>query len=52
VAARLRAALDVVPAERLVAAPDCGLVARRRDAARAKLAALTAGAALTRATLR
>ena len=43
VAARLRAALAIVPAERLVAAPDCGLVARGRAAARAKLAALVAG---------
>src|SRR5574341_1375829 len=40
VAARLRAALEVLPPERLIAAPDCGFVARRRDAARAKLRAL------------
>jgi len=40
-----------VPAERLVAAPDCGLVARGRAAARAKLAALVAGAARARRDL-
>jgi 5-methyltetrahydropteroyltriglutamate--homocysteine methyltransferase len=49
VAARLRAALDVVPADRLLAAPDCGFVARGRDAARAKLRALVLGAAIVRA---
>jgi 5-methyltetrahydropteroyltriglutamate--homocysteine methyltransferase len=51
VAARLRAALDVVPARRLVAAPDCGLVARGRASARAKLAALVAGTARVRQEL-
>lgn len=43
VSARLRAALEVVPAERLVAAPDCGCVARSREATRAKLRALVLG---------
>ena len=48
VAARLWAALEVLPPERLLAAPDCGFVARRRDAARAKLRALVLGAAIVR----
>ena len=51
VAARLRAALQVVPAERLVAAPDCGMKFLSRGAARAKLTALAEGAALVRAEL-
>jgi 5-methyltetrahydropteroyltriglutamate--homocysteine methyltransferase len=44
VAARLRAALEVLPAERLIAAPDCGCTARDRAATRAKLRALVLGA--------
>ncbi|HEY7794644.1 MAG TPA: cobalamin-independent methionine synthase II family protein [Gaiellaceae bacterium] len=46
VAERLRRALEVVPPERLVAAPDCGMKYLPRDRARAKLEALVAGAAL------
>ena len=46
VARRLEAALALVPAERLVAAPDCGMKYLPRDVARAKLAALAAGAQL------
>jgi 5-methyltetrahydropteroyltriglutamate--homocysteine methyltransferase len=46
VARRLDAALALVPAERLVAAPDCGMKYLPRDVARAKLAALAAGARL------
>jgi 5-methyltetrahydropteroyltriglutamate--homocysteine methyltransferase len=46
VAGRLRRALAVVPPERLVAAPDCGMKYLPRDRARAKLEALVAGAAL------
>jgi len=46
VARRLEAALAHVPAERLVAAPDCGMKYLPRDLARAKLAALAAGARL------
>jgi 5-methyltetrahydropteroyltriglutamate--homocysteine methyltransferase len=46
VAGRLRRALAVVPPERLVAAPDCGMKYLPRERARAKLAALVAGAAL------
>lgn len=51
VAGRLRAALEIVPAQRLVAAPDCGCAALPRDVARAKLAAMVAGAKLVRAEL-
>ena len=46
VARRLEAALAHLPAERLVAAPDCGMKYLPRDVARAKLAALAAGARL------
>jgi 5-methyltetrahydropteroyltriglutamate--homocysteine methyltransferase len=48
IADRLRAVLDVVPPERLVAAPDCGLKFLTRPVAFAKLAALVEGAALVR----
>jgi 5-methyltetrahydropteroyltriglutamate--homocysteine methyltransferase len=51
VAARIRAALARVPAERLVPAPDCGMKYLPRDRALAKLEALSAGAALVRAEL-
>ncbi|HYB25965.1 MAG TPA: hypothetical protein VEF89_05075 [Solirubrobacteraceae bacterium] len=51
VAARIRAALAHVPAERLVPAPDCGMKYLPRERAFAKLAALSAGAALVRAEL-
>src|SRR6185312_13236412 len=49
VAERLRAALAHVPAERLVAAPDCGMKYLSRDLAFAKLRAMVEGAALVRA---
>ncbi len=52
VAARLRAALPWVPAELLVAAPDCGMKYLPRAVAAGKLRALAAGAALVRAELR
>jgi 5-methyltetrahydropteroyltriglutamate--homocysteine methyltransferase len=48
VAGRLRAALEHAPAERLVAAPDCGMKYLPRDVAYAKLEALVAGAELVR----
>jgi 5-methyltetrahydropteroyltriglutamate--homocysteine methyltransferase len=48
VAERIRAALAHVPAERLVAAPDCGMKYMPRELAFAKLRALGAGAALVR----
>ena len=41
---RLRAALDHIDAERLIAAPDCGLGLLGRERARAKLANLCAAA--------
>jgi 5-methyltetrahydropteroyltriglutamate--homocysteine methyltransferase len=44
VAGRLQAALRHVPAERLVAAPDCGMKYLPRDLAMAKLRALAEGA--------
>ena len=40
IAARLRAALDHIDADRLVAAPDCGLIMLGSELARAKLARL------------
>ncbi|MGH3665549.1 MAG: uroporphyrinogen decarboxylase family protein, partial [Egibacteraceae bacterium] len=48
VADRLRAALEYVSADRLVAAPDCGMKYLPREVARGKLGALVAGAALVR----
>ncbi len=46
VAERIRRALEVVPAERLVVAPDCGMKYLPRSLAFAKLEAMVAGAAL------
>jgi len=51
VAARLRAALEIVPPQHLMAAPDCGCAALSREVARAKLNALVAGTRLVRAEL-
>jgi len=51
VAARNRAALDVVAPERLMLAPDCGMKYRPRTAAFGKLKALADGAAIVRAEL-
>lgn len=48
VASRIRAALEVVPAERLVATPDCGMKYLPREVAFGKLRALAEGAALVR----
>ena len=48
VAERIVAALQYVPAERLMPCTDCGLVPRTRAAARRKMQALAAGAALVR----
>jgi 5-methyltetrahydropteroyltriglutamate--homocysteine methyltransferase len=48
VAARIRAGLAHVSAERLVAAPDCGMKYLPRDVAFGKLRALAEGAALVR----
>jgi 5-methyltetrahydropteroyltriglutamate--homocysteine methyltransferase len=51
VASRIRAALKHVPAERLVAAPDCGMKYLTREAAFGKLKALAEGAAMVRKEL-
>ena len=51
VAIRIRAALDLVPAEQLVINPDCGLRNLSAPVARAKLAAMVDGTALARASL-
>jgi 5-methyltetrahydropteroyltriglutamate--homocysteine methyltransferase len=51
VAGRIRRALEVVPPERLVVAPDCGMKYLPRDRAFAKLEAMVAGARLVRAEL-
>lgn len=51
VAARIRAALKHVPAERLVLAPDCGMKYLTRQAAFGKLKALAEGSALVRKEL-
>ncbi|MBV9189143.1 MAG: 5-methyltetrahydropteroyltriglutamate--homocysteine methyltransferase, partial [Betaproteobacteria bacterium] len=48
VAARIRAALKHVPAERLVVAPDCGMKYLPRAAAFGKLKALAEAAAVVR----
>ena len=51
VATRIRAALKVVPADRLVPAPDCGMKYLPRATAFAKLKALVDGAAIVRREL-
>jgi 5-methyltetrahydropteroyltriglutamate--homocysteine methyltransferase len=51
VAMRIRAALDVVPAERLIVTPDCGMKYLPREVAFGKLSALVAGAELVRSEL-
>jgi 5-methyltetrahydropteroyltriglutamate--homocysteine methyltransferase len=51
VAARIRAGLAVLPAQRLVPAPDCGMKYLPRDRAFAKLKALADGAAIVRREL-
>ncbi len=51
VAGRLRAALKVLPAERIVAAPDCGMKYLPRATAFGKLQAMAAGAAIVRREL-
>lgn len=48
VARRIRAALKVVPADRLLVAPDCGMKYLSRDLAFAKLQAMCEGAAMVR----
>ena len=51
VAVRIRSALEHVPAERLLVAPDCGMKYLPRALAFAKLAAMVEGTALVRAEL-
>jgi 5-methyltetrahydropteroyltriglutamate--homocysteine methyltransferase len=51
VADRIRRALEVVPPERLVVAPDCGMKYLPRDRAFRKLQAMVAGARLVGETL-
>src|SRR5918992_1186870 len=51
VAARIRAALKHVPAERLIVAPDCGMKYLTRGAAFGKLKALAEGASIVRKEL-
>ena len=51
VAARIRAALKILPPEKLVVAPDCGMKYLAREVAFGKLAALTQGAAIVRREL-
>jgi 5-methyltetrahydropteroyltriglutamate--homocysteine methyltransferase len=51
VAARIRAALEVLPPERLIATPDCGMKYLPRAIAFGKLKALADGASLVRAEL-
>jgi 5-methyltetrahydropteroyltriglutamate--homocysteine methyltransferase len=48
VADRIRRALDVIPAERLVINPDCGLVHLPRDVAFKKLSAMAEGTRMVR----
>lgn len=51
VAERLRAAMEFVPPERIIAAPDCGMKYLSRESARAKLKALADGTAIVNAEL-
>ena len=51
VASRIRKALDHVPAERIVVAPDCGMKYLPRAVAYGKMAAMVAGAAIVRREL-
>ena len=51
VAARIRTGLRYVSADRLVAAPDCGMKYLPREVAFGKLKALVAGAGLVRNAL-
>jgi 5-methyltetrahydropteroyltriglutamate--homocysteine methyltransferase len=51
VAGRIRNALDVVPPDRLVVAPDCGMKYLSRELAFQKLSAMVAGARIVREEL-
>ncbi|MFK7915675.1 MAG: hypothetical protein AB8B93_17290 [Pseudomonadales bacterium] len=51
VATRIRAALDVIPAEQVVVAPDCGMKYLHRDVAFAKLCNMVKGRDIVRSEL-
>jgi len=51
VAGRIRRALELVPRERLVVAPDCGMKYLPREVALGKLQAMVRGAELVRDAL-
>ena len=51
VADRIRRALEVIPAERLIINPDCGCVRLPRDVAFAKLSAMVEGTRIVRKEL-
>ena len=51
VAGRIRAALPFIAAERIIAAPDCGMKYLPRERAFGKLRALAEGAAIVRREL-
>jgi len=51
VAARIRAALEYLPPERLMPSPDCGMKYMTREVAFARLRSLSAAAALVRREL-
>jgi 5-methyltetrahydropteroyltriglutamate--homocysteine methyltransferase len=51
IADRVREALNVIPPERLMVAPDCGMKYLPRDIAYRKLRAMTLGAAIVRESL-
>jgi 5-methyltetrahydropteroyltriglutamate--homocysteine methyltransferase len=51
VAERIRAGLKVLPAEKIVPAPDCGMKYLPRERAFGKLKALAEGAAIVRREL-
>jgi 5-methyltetrahydropteroyltriglutamate--homocysteine methyltransferase len=52
VAARIRAALEHLPPERVVVAPDCGMKYLSREVALGKLRAMVRGAQIVREELR
>lgn len=45
---RIRAGLQLIPADRMVPAPDCGMKYLTREVAHGKLRALADGAAIVR----
>lgn len=51
VAGRIRNALEFIPAERIIPAPDCGMKYLERDVAFGKLSALSEGASIVRREL-